>query len=215
MSSCSTLPYKVVCFDMDGTLCTQKTNIFFAEKLGVEEKVHKIEEKLSNGKMESSEFMVIVSQIMKELSIDEVIKHFDSLPVLSGIAETVEYLEKCGVKTVIATTSNKFFADCFKNKYGFNETFGTVHEVHECGRIGIGTEVCSSRHKPMHIKKFCQMNGISMSEVAAVGDSLSDVYLFEEVGCSIAINYDQHLIGKADHYIRTDNMMDIIKFLGV
>jgi len=53
-----------------------------------------------------------------------------------------------------------------------------------------------------------------MSQVIAIGDSFSDLPIFSKVGCSIALNYDEVLEGKADIYVRSNNIFSVIDSIG-
>lgn len=57
-----------------------------------------------------------------------------------------------------------------------------------------------------------QLN-ITSSEVVAVGDSVSDILIFEEVGLPIAFNYDDSLHGKAKIYIKSNSLLTVIKHI--
>ena len=44
----------------------------------------------------------------------------------------------------------------------------------------------------------------------AVNDSVSDIEVFEKCGKRIAINYSKSLINKADEYLITEDLKDIL-----
>ncbi|WP_310604237.1 HAD family hydrolase [Anaerosporobacter sp.] len=204
--------FKVASFDMDGTLIKGTTsNLFYAKLLNVEDKVIQLENELKAGRIDSNIFMVSVSEIMDKLTVDYIKEHFDLLPIVDGIAETVNTLKEAGIKPIIVTTSNILFAECFKEKYGFDEVFGTVHEVLKDGTVGIGTTVCSSKHKIEHVQSIVESLGGNMEDVFAVGDSFSDVPLFEKVGFSVAFNHDETLEGKADLYVKSNTIYSVME----
>lgn len=203
--------FKVASFDMDGTLIHGTTsNLFFAELLHVEKEVIDLEDKLKKGDIDSNTFMVVVSQIMDKLTVEYIRENFDLLPIIDGIQETLQYLRSANIVPILVTTSNILFAECFKEKFGFEQVFGTVHEILPNGRIGIGKTVCSSNHKIQHVQELVEGLGGTMSEVIAIGDSFSDVPLFSRVGCSVAFNYDETLEGKADIYVKSNNIFSIL-----
>ena len=116
--------YSLVCFDMDGTLIYGTTaNLHFARMLGVGEQVVDLEQRFRRGQIESDQFMVDVSLLMSGLTTDFVTSNFFSIPMVQGIAETLRSLSTAGAVTVIATTSNILFAECFKVHFGFDHAF--------------------------------------------------------------------------------------------
>lgn len=203
--------FKVACFDMDGTLIQGTTsNLFFAKLLNVEKEVIELEQRLKKGEVDSDTFMIVVSEIMDKLTVDYIMESFDLLPIVDGIHETLQFLRNANIVPIIVTTSNIIFAECLKERYGFERVFGTIHEVSPEGCIGMGKTVCSSKHKIQHVRELVQSLSGTMSQVMAIGDSFSDLPLFSEVGCSIAFNYDEVLEGKADIYVKSNNIFSII-----
>lgn len=207
--------FKVASFDMDGTLIYGTTsNLFFAELLYVKKEVLDLEVQLKKGEIDSRTFMVVVSEIMNKLTVDYIKRNFDLLPIIDGIQKTLHYLRKANIVPILVTTSNILFAECFKEKFGFEQVFGTVHEILPKGRIGIGKRVCSSKHKIQYVQELIEGLGGTMSEVIAIGDSFSDLPLFSRVGCSVAFNYDETLEGKADIYVKSNNIFSILHGIG-
>ena len=207
--------YKIICFDMDGTLIRGTTaNLFYAKLLGVEDEVIGLEKKFKAGQIESQEFALEVSNIMSGLTVDFVRENFDMVPVVDGIGETIELLNKLGIITVIATTSNRLFAECLQAKYGFQYIYGTEHKVFPDGRIGAGEKICSGAHKLLCIQELAKKYKCPMKKVIAVGDSVSDLPIFSGVGYRIAFNYDDVMLDKADTYIRSDTLTTILINLG-
>jgi phosphoserine phosphatase len=203
--------FKVACFDMDGTLIKGTTsNLFYAKLLNVEQEVIDLEYQLKRGDINSDSFMVTVSEIMHELTVDYVKNNFELVPKVEGIHETLQYLRNANIIPIIVTTSNILFAECFKEVYGFKQVFGTVHRIYDNGTIGIGTTVCSSNHKIEHVKKVVENLGGTMNQVISIGDSFSDLPIFSKVGCSIAFNYDETLEGKASIYVKSNNIFSIL-----
>ena len=199
---------------MDGTLIRNTTaDLFFASLLQVEKEVLELEAGLKQGLINNSDFMVEVGLIMKELSLEVVANNFHNLPLINGIQETIGELKRHGVITMLITTSGEYFANLFKSKFEFDYVFGTKHQIDENGFIGIGIEVCSGESKAMHLAKIAETHRISLGECVAVGDSLSDIPIFEKVGLAIAFNSDETLEGKADIYVKSDDLQDILPYV--
>jgi HAD superfamily phosphoserine phosphatase-like hydrolase len=210
-NSLSKTPYKLVSFDLDGTLVLNtSTTLFYAERLGVKKPVLQLERDFSNREINSEQFMQQIATIMSGLSLRFIKQHVDALPFINDIATTLWHLKKQGIRTMIVTTANQEFASAVAEKFGFDDAYGTTFEVQDNGNIGRGIKVCSTEHKILHVANMVKRHNISMSQVVAIGDSLTDTDIFTKVGRSIAINYDQHLIGKADRYVRSSSLLDVL-----
>jgi len=67
--------------------------------------------------------------------------------------------------------------------------------------------------KVRFVEDWCQQNGFSMSQVAAIGDSRSDVPLFRRTGMSIALNATADARAAADHVLDTEDLRDVLPLL--
>lgn len=206
--------YKIVSFDMDGTLIPNTTStLHYAGLLGVRREVEVLEGDFVNGLLDSTGFMQKISQIMKGLSLSFIKENLATLPVINGIEETVKKLKENGVITVIVTTSAKVYAEALKEKYGFDIVYGTEFIIDDNGYLKEGVKVCSSADKIRFIRELAKNNHIGMNQVAAIGDSISDIPLFSQVGETIAINYNEKMKGKANYYLKTTNITDILNIV--
>jgi 8-oxo-dGTP diphosphatase len=203
--------YKIVSFDMDGTIILNTTStLHYAELLGVRKDVEELEDNFQKGLIDSTEFMKRISIIMKELNLKMIKDNLHTLPIIGGLTKTIKTLNDNGIITVIVTTSGQAYAEAIREKYGFQYAHGTQFKINSNGYIGEGIKVCSSAEKIRYVKALAKEHQVSLDRVAAIGDSVSDIPLFTQVGLPIALNYDDCLIGKAKVYIRTYDISDIL-----
>jgi phosphoserine phosphatase len=100
-----------------------------------------------------------------------------------------------------------------RERYGFSAVCGT--EMHVTDGILSGTvgRYFNEHDKARFVEEWCAQNGYSTSQVAAVGDSRSDVPLFRRVGLSIALNATPDARDAAVHALDTDDLRDLLPLL--
>ncbi len=67
--------------------------------------------------------------------------------------------------------------------------------------------ILNPEDKPRLAARFCAEHGLEIRDAVAYGDSLSDVFLFEEVGLRVSVNGDHHLAELADIAIEGTDLM--------
>ena len=67
----------------------------------------------------------------------------------------------------------------------------------------------SGKDKVTILEKLSKEKGIEMNEIIAVGDSRSDIPIFEKVGFRIALNADENLKSVTDLFVQSENLLDV------
>lgn len=134
-------------------------------------------------------------------------------PWLPGIAETVAALRKAGMRVVVATVTWRFAAELLVEQFGFDAASGT--EMAREGDVLLGRV---ARHfdefdKAEFVADHCAARGIELRRCAAVGDSRSDIPLFERVGFSIALNATPRARQVADVSLQAEDARDLVALL--
>ena len=132
---------------------------------------------------------------------------------IDGMSETFRALAAARVKLLLGTITWKFAAEMLQERYGFAAVSGT--EMHVSGGVlsGIVTRYFDEHDKVRFVEEWCERNGYSMRQVAAIGDSRSDVPLFERAGMSIALNATPDARAAATHVLDTYDLCDVLKLL--
>lgn len=63
------------------------------------------------------------------------------------------------------------------------------------------------------VRSHCEANHIELSQCIAVGDSLSDVPLFQAVGFSVALNATAQAQEAATVALDTDSLTDVLEII--
>jgi phosphoserine phosphatase len=134
-------------------------------------------------------------------------------PWIEGMAEALEALAGAGSRLLLGTITWRFAARMLQERHGFEDVSGTEmgerHGVLE-GRV--------SGHFDLHdkarwVEDWCRESGIDLSDVAAVGDSRSDIPLFGRVGFSIALNATEAARAAADVAVDAEDLREVLPLL--
>jgi phosphoserine phosphatase len=77
----------------------------------------------------------------------------------------------------------------------------------EFGRALHESAILNPEDKPLLAARFCAEHRLDMRDAVAYGDSMSDVFLFKEVGWRVSVNGDHHIADLADVVIEGADLM--------
>jgi phosphoserine phosphatase len=207
---------RLVSFDMDGTLIRgTSAAAFMAARLDHVAEATELERLYELGQLTAPHFAETIAHRFLGLSIVEVERHFDEVPLIGGIAETVAALRRLGIPCVISTVSYGFYAGVLMRRFGFDAHCGSVMHELEGVLQGRMHAYCTADDKKCFVENFAAARGIPMAEVAHVGDSISDLPLFAAVGRAVALNATSAARAAAHHAVDTENLMDVLALLGL
>jgi phosphoserine phosphatase len=184
-------------FDMDGTLLHATTApLLLAAALGSGDGLAALEARFASGATNTVEFARELYAMWGVVAPDVVQRAFGGAPVLDNLRTVLDDIRGHCEWSCLITMSPDYFAEQFLD-YGFDAVFASrfPRDAHtpldESG-------ILEPRDKPRLAAAFCSDHGITLRDAVAYGDSMSDVFLFREVGVRIAVNADAHLTGLAD-----------------
>jgi phosphoserine phosphatase len=132
---------------------------------------------------------------------------------VDGMAETFQALAGAQVSLLLGTITWSFAAEMLRESYGFAAASGTEMRVVDGVLSGTVSRYFDEHDKARFVEEWCAQHGYSMSQVAAIGDSRSDVPLFRRVGMSIALNATSDARAVATHVLDTENLRDVLALL--
>lgn len=206
--------YKIACFDMDGTLITNTNSVRYLCKInGKLNKVLELEKQEEKVEISWIKADYLKANLIKGLELKQVRRKFDEeIKLIGKIKEVVQMLKKRGIKIILVTAGPVQVAKVLGERFKFDKVYGSNFAVKEGVFTGNIIEHLGDAGKLNCLKNFCKENNTGLDECIAIGDSNSDVELFKECKKSIAINYSDALIGKADVYLKTENLSEILDY---
>ncbi len=214
--------YKLVCFDVDGTLIDSLTfswQIFHDYFQTDKHRREDAKNKFFSGEITYLQWAEHDINLWKEKNAkrDDFFKAIRHLKLMEGAMETLTELKKRKFKLAVISGSfnillenflpnhEEFFDDVFLSRIYFGKD-GSISKIE-------ATEFDMDA-KALALKKIAEREKISLKECVFVGDYLNDLKIIKEAGLGIAFNcqYDE-LKKAADVVIEKKDLREILKYI--
>ena len=210
--------YKLVMFDMDGTLLDGKSIFVFAEKKGFLDKL--INEFKSQ--KEPYKKSLKIASFLKGVDYRELIDVVRTIPFQKNVKKIVKLIQEKNIKIALSTDSYQFIANDLKNRLKLDYAFANNLIIEKniiAGKIIINNfkmERCIDNKiysicKGKILEKLCIELKIKPSEVIAVGDGTIDIGMLRKAGLGIAYKASENVQKNAD--ISSDRLDIIEKYI--
>jgi phosphoserine phosphatase len=207
--------WRLACFDLDGTLVRGTTvSQHLADRFGQSEQMAELERRYATGKISNSVVAEEQARNYRGIPLPQVVEKLSDIVCIDGIDATLAVLREREIVSLLGTVTWTFAAEEFGRRHGFAAVSGTEIDLDLDGVPTGGVK----RHfdewdKLEFVTSYCEANGIDLAECIAVGDSRSDVPLFEAVGFSIALNATSQAREAASVALDTESLTDILDLI--
>ena len=203
---------EAVCFDMDGTLIRNIDSVRYLCMLNDKlDELEEIEQREVDGSISWIESDYLKAELIEGLELakaEDEFKHH--IRLIENIDQVLSFLTKKRILSALITAGPIQVANILGAEFGFDCVFGSEYEVRDYKFTGKITSHPGNEGKLGCLEALCTTNGIRLNHCVAIGDSESDLVLFENCGRSIAVNYSDAVRGKASEYIITENLSDLV-----
>ncbi|MGC4998407.1 HAD family hydrolase [Streptomyces sp. DT195] len=206
--------YPVVAFDLDGTLLRDTTtSLVLAEAMGHRPAVEELERLYSAYEIDNYEFAAREASLFTGTSPEQIRAHLRGAPWIGGVTETLKALTEAGCTLLLATLAWRFAAQEIEHRPWFADVSGAGMDLEDGLLTGRVAQHIDENAKFAFVESWCRMHDVELSQVAAIGDSRSDVPLFKAAGRAIALNATQDARDVADHTLDTADLRDVLPLL--
>ena len=210
--------FKLVIFDMDGTLLNGRSIIVISEKKGFKNKLIKT----LNSNIKFYEKSIEIAGFLKGFDSGELLEIFRSIPLQENVQKIAKKIKEKNIKTAIITDSYQFIVDDLKERLNFDYAFGNnliIKENIVTGEIILSNTSMepSSNGKIYSISKgrifdqLCNRLDISPEEVISIGDGQVDIDMIKKAGIGIAYKAPEEVQKYAD--IVTNDLSVILNYI--
>ena len=179
---------KLVVFDLDNVIIDGEAIDEIGKLANVEDEIAEITEKAMQGEIDFETSIKDRVQLLEGISIEDIEKVADELPLMDGASETIARLKDEDVDVAIISGSFDIVAEKIKEKLGIDTVYTNSFTVEDGKLTGEVTGPLVSGSKLDVLKDHVEKAGIALDEVIAVGDGANDISMIESAGCGIAFN---------------------------
>lgn len=203
---------KLAVFDFDSTLMDGETIDFFAEELGLGEKVSEITELAMSGKLDFFESLQQRVSLLKGLDYSVVEKISHSLPYMNGAKETILELKQRGYKVVCFSGGFRSATGYAKDILGYDADFSNVLH-HKDGKLTglVGGDMMFNFSKGDMLVRLQNILGISAKETLVCGDGANDLSMFAHADTRVAFCARDILKKEANIIVETKDLTQLLK----
>lgn len=205
---------KLAVFDFDSTLMDGETLEFFAQEIGIGEKVKAITDKAMRGELDFFESLTERVSFLKgfpENKINEICRH---LPLMNGAYEAVSGLRGKGYKVVCFSGGFRNVTTLFADKLGLDGEFANILHAKDGILTGLaGGEMMFNDSKGQMLQRLQKILDVTPDNTIAVGDGANDLSMFKYAGTRIAFCAKPILKESANIIIDNKDLCEILKYI--
>ncbi|RUR01197.1 HAD family hydrolase [Labedella endophytica] len=179
----------IVFFDIDGTLVPSgSSSSFLAECFGHQQELDRAESLYAQGELTNQQVSEIDARGWHGASTSTVDRWLEDLPLIDGLDAVVSWCRERHVEPVLASlaweTVSAWIAERHRLTSNGGPRVGVVNATFD-GTVAAHFDEYDKRDRAL---RLATERGLSPSQCCAVGDSRSDVPLFEALPASLALN---------------------------
>ena len=201
---------KLVVFDLDNVIIDGEAIDEIGKLANVEDKIAEITEKAMQGEIDFETSIKDRVQLLEGISIEDIEKVADELPLMDGASETIARLKDEDVDVAIISGSFDIVAEKIKEKLGIDKVYTNSFTVEDGKLTGEVTGPLVSGSKLDVLKDHVENAGIALDEVVAVGDGANDISMIESAGCGIAFNAKDSVKEIADVVVEEKDLTKVL-----
>lgn len=199
------MKYKLVAFDMDGTLIKEESSWWALHRhFKVETAARRNLEAYERGEIDYPEFMRLDIKLWQPAPhISQIERVLSSFELTSNAAEVITEIRRRGYRLAIITGGIDVLAEMVARRLGIEHIVANGLEVDGRGYLtGEGIFRVEPYLKHEALKKLAGELGLMLDECVAVGDSKYDKNFLKHAGLGVAVGEDVALAEVADVVIR-------------
>ncbi len=198
-------------FDIDGTLVTgTSSGSFIAQRLGHAHEVDKAEARYAAGDIDNHAVCIIDAHGWSGTSAAQVSAWLEDLPLIDGIDEALRWCKSQNLVPMLASLAWDPVGAHLARRFGFAAHCGPKLDTTNATYTGEVAATFDEHDKRDFAITSCRRVGVLPARCIAIGDSRSDLPLFEAVGFSVAFNASPDARAQATTTVDSTSLVDAL-----
>ena len=175
--------------DMDSTAIQIECIDEIAKLAGVGELVSAITESAMRGELDFEQSLRCRVGTLKGAPESILQQVRENLPLMSGLVETIQTLQKYGWKTAIASGGFTYFADYLKDLLQLDFAASNQFDIEDGKLTGlVKGDVVDAQYKAKMLQRLLEEYGIDSQHSIAIGDGANDLAMMKVAGLGVAFH---------------------------
>ncbi|HHF3794627.1 TPA: phosphoserine phosphatase [Haemophilus influenzae] len=175
--------------DMDSTAIQIECIDEIAKLVGVGELVSAITESAMRGELDFEQSLRRRVSTLKGAPESILQQVRENLPLMSGLIETIQTLQKYGWKTAIASGGFTYFADYLKALLQLDFAASNQFDIEDGKLTGlVKGDVVDAQYKAKTLQHLLEEYGINSQHSIAIGDGANDLAMMNVAGLGVAFH---------------------------
>lgn len=202
---------KLISFDFDMTLTKHKSAMeHFSHHHNIIDEVKTLEREFVAGRMNTSEFSDASAEFFTDLSHQDIDTMMDNLVLIDDCLLVIDQIRDQGIHVIISSVGYRALIRPIAQKLNI-EVFSGVNLAEQNQTYnGNLLSYFNEYNKITFVQKYALENNIELSQVMAVGDSATDIPLFNVVGRAVAFNANAAAQKHAHHIVDSQSLKSLL-----
>ena len=175
--------------DMDSTAIQIECIDEIAKLAGVGELVSAITESAMRGELDFEQSLRRRVGTLKGAPESILQQVRENLPLMPGLVETIQTLQKYGWKTAIASGGFNYFADYLKDLLQLDFAASNQFDIEDGKLTGlVKGDVVDAQYKAKTLQRLLEEYGINSQHSIAIGDGANDLAMMNVAGLGVAFH---------------------------
>jgi phosphoserine phosphatase len=203
--------YKLVVFDVDGTLMKTLSWRHLHKALGTWNQGRKYFEQFLHGRITYEQWACLDAALWRGQPLRKIRRIVNSMPYTNGAQEVLATLRRKGFKVLLLSAGLSFVTERIRKEIGVDAALANeliAKNGYLTGEVKVNVTF-NNKHEALRsmLKKF----NTKTNECIAVGDDETLIPLFKKVGLAIAFNPRSKEVEKhADIVVKSDNLRSVL-----